>query len=332
MSRRLAACFCIGLVAAMLRVRADDDRIVDQPEQAESQPEQQHLIDLGANFDANLFEQQGNGWVLRGGVNLGNGFNVRGRVRVIANGRLVIGGADAAGERPAESPTRARVRACAEKRLERIDAACTLSEAQRHRLRLAVESDVRRFTAEIDGLRARYAGVQVNLNDQEGQKKWHQFQQDVQQCRQLLRNMLDGDSLFARVLPTTLEAGQLAGVEEEARERRSFRWRVMVAATLVKMDDMLGLTQAQHDVIETALLAHEPGLRVTELTPEQDTTHLQQNLVYLVLSGCDPAPLRKAVSERQWKALALLMNQGKSMRSWIEQQGILDQPAARGQP
>jgi hypothetical protein len=45
-----------------------------------------------------------------------------------------------------------------------------------------------------------------------------------------------------------------------------------------------------------------------------------------VLSGSDPEPLRAAVSERQWRSLALLMNQGKSMRSWIEQQGILDEP------
>ncbi|MFM7414079.1 MAG: hypothetical protein ACKO6E_12870 [Planctomycetota bacterium] len=102
---------------------------------------------------------------------------------------------------------------------------------------------------------------------------------------------------------------------------------MMVAATLARMDDMLGLTQVQHDVIEKALLARDPGLRVAELTPEQDTTHLQQNLVYLVLSECEPSSLRKAVSERQWKSLALLMNQGKSMRSWIEQQGILDQPS-----
>lgn len=325
-TRAAHVCLCAGWLLLAPPLLADDDRVVEQPEPVASQPEQQHLIDLGANFDANLFEQQGNGWVLRGGIQFGNGLNLRGRMRVIANGRLVVGGVDVSGDRPVESPTRASVRLLAEKRLERIAAACSLTADQRRDLGLAAESDIRRFTGEIDALRARYAGVRVNLNDQEGQKKWHQFQQDVQHCRQLLRNMLDGDSLFARVLPTTLEAGQLAGIEEETRQRRSFRWRVMVAATLARMDDMLGLSQAQHDVIEKALMGHDPGLRVAELAPEQDTAHLQQNLVYLVLSECDPAPLRKVVSERQWKSLALLMNQGKSMRSWIEQQGILDQP------
>ena len=63
--------------------------------------------------------------------------------------------------------------------------------------------------------------VQVNLNDQEGQKTWHQFQQDVEQCRRLLRGLFEGDSLFARSLVTTLDAAQLAGIETETRERRA---------------------------------------------------------------------------------------------------------------
>jgi hypothetical protein len=323
--RRLGA---LGLAAIALaavaaaRAAAEDDRVVEEPTAAQAQADQQHLIDLGTNFDANLFEQQGNGWVLRGG----NGIHVQGRVRMIVNGRVVLGGGNAAGgdDRPPESPTHARARAVAAQRLERIDAACELTDRQRLQLRLAVESDIRRFAAAIDAMRAKYAGVQVNLNDQDGQKKWHQFQQDVEQCRRLLRGLFEGDSLFARSLPTTLDAAQLADIETETRERRAFRWRAMVSATLVRLDDMLGLTQEQHDVVERALLARPPALRVDALAPEQDNTHLHQNLVYLVLSGSDPEPLRAAVSERQWRSLALLMNQGKSMRSWIEQQGILD--------
>ena len=326
-SRRLVVVWLGSTVLGTLAcgpTAAEDDRVVEEPTAAQVQADQQHLIDLGANFDANLFEQQGNGWVLRGG----QGIQVQGRVRMMVNGRVVLGGGNAVGadDRPAESPTHARARAVAEQRLERIAAACELTDRQRLQLRLAVESDIRRFAAAIDGMRAKYAGVQVNLNDQEGQKKWHQFQQDVEQCRRLLRGLFEGDSLFARSLPTTLDATQLAEIETETRERRAFRWRAMVSATLVRLDDMLGLSQAQHDVVERALLARQPALRVGTLAPEQDNTHLPQNLVYLVLSGSDPEPLRAAVSERQWRSLALLMNQGKSMRSWIEQQGILDAP------
>jgi hypothetical protein len=98
----------------------------------------------------------------------------------------------------------------------------------------------------------------------------------------------------------------------------------MVVSTLAKMDDMLGLTQDQHDLLERTLLASQPRLRTDELSPEQENAHLQQNLVYMVLAGTESGPLKKATTERQWRTLALLMNQGKSMRSWIEQQGILE--------
>jgi hypothetical protein len=187
-----------------------------------------------------------------------------------------------------------------------------------------MESDIRRFAATVDATRARYAGVRVNLNDPEGQKKWHQFQPDVQECRQLLRRLFDSGSLFAAALPSTLDAAQVARIDAEIKARRAFRWRTMVVSTLAKMDDMLGLTEAQHDLLAKALLANEPPLRIDELSPEQENAHLQLNLVYMVLSGVDAKPLQKATTERQWRTLALLMNQGKSMRSWIEQQGILE--------
>ncbi len=314
-----------ALVAAVLvpvacaTCPAADDRVVEavRPEARQAE-ENQHLIDLGANFDANLFEQQGNGWVLRGG----NGLQVQGRL--VINGRVVVGGGREAA--PAESPTFARARPLAEKRIGRIDDAVGLTPEQRQRLQLAIESDIRRFASEIAEVRSRFAEVRVNLNDQEGQKTWHRFQQEVQRCRQRLRGLFDDGSLFAKVLPATLAPDQLSAIEAEARARRSFRWRAIVAATLVKMDETLGLEEKQHELIERTLLEREPALRVDELSPEQDNAHLQQNLVYMVLASADEAAIRKGVSERQWRTLALLMNQGKAMRSWIEQQGILEGP------
>ena len=318
---------CLWVVALGSSVRGEDDRVLEETAAARTEAEQQqNLIDLGANFDANLFEQQGNGWVLRG-----NNVGLQLQGRLIINGRVVLkpGRPIAAEgeEQPPESPTFARARALAEKRLARIDDACELTAEQRHTLRLAVESDIRRFAAAIDTMRGTYAGVRVNLNDPEGQKKWHQFQQDVQQCRQQLRTLFDSGSLFAGVLPATLDVRQVAAIEAEVTARQSFRWRAMVISTVAKMDDMLGLNQKQHDLIKEALLARAPALRIDELTPEQENAHLQLNLVYMVLSGVDTKGLKAAMSDRQWKTLALLMNQGRSMRSWIEQQGILEPKA-----
>lgn len=324
MMGRLRLVACVAVLLLGVPTWAEDDRVVEEQPAAQPQGEQQHLIDLGSNFDANLFEQGGNGWVLRGNANV-----AMQQAQLFLNGRrIVVPGAAAAEEQPTESPTFVRARQLGDKRLERIAASCDLTDAQRRKLRLAMESDIRRFAATVDATRAKYAGVRVNLNDQEGQKKWQQFQHDVQECRQLLRRLFDSGSLFAATAPSTLDPGQVKAIEAEIAARRSFRWRTMVVSTLLKMDDMLGLTRAQHDLLAEALLSHEPALRLDELSPEQDNAHLQLNLVYMVLSGVDPRPLRKATTERQWRTLGLLMNQGKSMRSWIEQQGILESTGA----
>lgn len=314
-SRVVAASLGASLVGACLVAaaitRADDDRAVEEPAAGPAAVEQQHLIELGANFDANLFEQAGNGWVLRG-----NG------PRVILPGRRSPTDGDV--DQQPESSALRQARALGEKRLTRLDEACRLSEPQRQALRLAMESDIRRFADEVDAIRSRYQGLRINMNDQAGQKQWHQFQQDVQRCRNQLRGLFDDRSLFGRVLAGTLDERQLASVLTESRSRRSFRWRAMVAATLVKMDDTLGLSQRQHESIERALLAREPALRTDDAAAERDDAHLQMNLVYMVLAEADPGPIKAELSDRQWRALAMFMNQGKAMRSWIEQQGVLE--------
>lgn len=306
-ARLIVACLIAGGLA-----RADDDRAVAEPAAGPAAAAQQHMIELGANFDANLFEQAGNGWVLRGDNQL--------RVR------RPVGQAppDADGDQRPESAALRQARMLGEKRLARLDEACQLSEAQRLALRLAMESDIRRFADQVDEVRSRYEGLRINMNDQAGQKQWHQFQQDVQRCRNELRSLFDEGSLFGRVLAGALDERQLASVLTESRARRSFRWRAMVASTLVKMDDALGLSQRQHEAVERVLLAREPALRTDDTAAERDDAHLQMNLVYMVLAEADSGPIKAALSDRQWRALAMFMNQGKAMRSWIEQQGVLE--------
>jgi hypothetical protein len=189
-----------------------------------------------------------------------------------------------------------------------------------------MESDVRRLAEEIEPVRTKYAGVVVNLGDQEGQRKWQEFQQDTQRCRQLFQGLLDEESLFAKVLPTTLDAEQQARLTAEIAARRSYRWRAFVAGTMRKYDDMLGLDQGQYDEIEKLLLEREPPLRV-EGRFNRNAMQAQQMLVFMVLSEVEARRLQSVLSDRQWKVLAQLANQGKAMRSYIEAQGLLEKGA-----
>lgn len=275
---------------------ADDDVVADEDPVAVARD--QNLIDLGANFDANLFEQPGNSWALRSGG--------------AAGGPLPV------------SQALGRARELGLKRIERMEAACALTEPQRTRLLLALESDARRFAAEVDGVRARYAGQQVDLNEPAGQRAWNAFQQDVGKCREKFRSLFDDSGLLSKVLPTVLDERQLACLMAERAARRSFHWRAIVLEAMTKIDDSLGLDQRQHDLIVAELLRREPPLRIEEQPAGHFDANWRRHLVLMVLAEVDAKPIRAAVSERQWKGLAPMLNQGRAMRSAIEAQGFLE--------
>ncbi len=299
------AAVVVALIGAV--VRGEDDRAVDDVPAAFQQLQQQregNRVDLGANFDNNVFHQAGGSFSLNPG-----------------GGRPSQAGGD--GDQVPESPTLKIAGKLADDRLARIEAVCDLNDAQRRKLRLAMESDVRRLAEEIEAARRLYQGVQVNMNDQEGQQKWQQFQQDALRCRRLVLSLFDAESLVAKVLPTTLDSEQYARFAGEIAARRSGRWRGLVTAEMIKFDNLLGLDQRQYDEIEKLLLEREPALRVDGPATSRDP-HAQQLLVWAALSEIDARRLQGIVSGRQWQALAQFANQGKAMQSHIEAQGLLE--------
>jgi hypothetical protein len=307
----------IGIIATGLivagsapAVRAVDDRVDDANDPtAERGRQQANVVDLGANFDANVFDRRTSGFVLQ----------ARLPARVVVRGGVL----ELDGGEHEESPTLERARQQGEVKLERIDRLCGLSEAQRLALHLAIESDIRRVAEDVDATRATYRGMSVNISEPDGRQVWQRFQQDIQRSRRLLQDLFAADSLFAAALASTLDADQYARLEIETRAKRSFRWRAIVADIMLKFDDSLGLTAGQHAAVEAVLLAHEPPLRIDD-GPRQPNAHAEQMLVLLVLSQADQTLLRETVSERQWRSLAMLMNQGKAMKSWLEQQNLLE--------
>ena len=313
MSRRIGiAAAVVGILAAAsaVAVRAVDDRVDDANEGAADRGRQQaNVVDLGANFDANVFDRRTSGFVLQ----------ARMPARVVVRGGVL----ELDGGEHEESPTLERARQQGEAKLERIDRLCGLSEAQRLALHLALESDIRRVAEDVDATRATYRGLSVNISEPDGRQVWQRFQQDIQRSRRLLQDLFAADSLFAAALASTLDADQYTRLETETRAKRSFRWRAIVADIMLKFDDSLGLTAEQHAAVEAVLLAHEPLLRIDD-GPRQSNAHAEQMLVLLVLSQADQKLLRDTVSDRQWRSLAMLMNQGKAMKSWLEQQNMLE--------
>ena len=302
---RLAAAAAVALAA--VAARGEDDGVRAEGAAGERQGEQDgNLVDLEANFDSNVFEQTGAGWVIRH-----NG------------GPFPLGGPRFAGDAEAGSPALVRVRALGRARLERLERACGLSADQHRRLALALEADIRRCVVEIEEVRRSYAGVTVNMREREGQQTWSRFQQDAQRCRRRLMTLFDEHSLFAESLATVLDDRQQAVFAAELAARRSFHWKSLVATAMLRLDDTLALTQDQHAAIERLLLEQEPLLRL-DAPARQRNEQAEQMLVFMVLAEADHKPLKAVVDEERWKTLLTLLNQGRSMRSWIEGQGLLD--------
>lgn len=314
MRRGLVAAAAVGwLMACSPVVRGEDDRAVDEVPGV-GQQQEANWIDLGANFDTNVFQQQG-------------GFSLlQGRRR----GQQPRPGTPApespSGGAP-ESPTLPRVRKLGEERLARIDADCGLSEAQRRKLVFAMESDIRRLAEEIDVERRKYQGPEVNFADQSGQQKWQQFQEDVQRCRNRLLSIFDANSLLTKVLATTLEPGQLARLTAETDARRTALWKSLVAVGLLKFDDIMGLDQKQYAELERLLLEKQPPLRIEGFASGHIQQHFQQMLVWMVLAEVDSQQLRAGLSARQAALIAQFAAQGKAMRSHVEAQGFLEKAA-----
>lgn len=299
---RIAVAAAVALVASPAASRGEDDVVRDEVPGQPADDQDGNRIDLGANFDANLFEQSG-------------GFAVR-------VGRMA-GRGGAAGA--AEALLTARMRAVGEARLDRVDRTCTLDAGQRRKLELAIESDVRRCVREIDESRRTYAGKEVNLRDREGQHQWNVFQQDVQRCRRRLATLFDETSLFAEALTTVLDEGQLAALASEVAARRSFRWRALVARSMVRLDEALALSQEQYAEVERLLLGKEPPLRIDGVTRPR-SHQAEQMLVFMVLAEVDQQALKAAVGDAGWKKVVTFANQGRQMRSWIQGQDLLESP------
>jgi hypothetical protein len=297
---RRAAGLAVAAALVAAGPRADDDVVRDVGAAGEELAEQDgNRVDLGANFDANVFEQPEGGWVLREGAAAVPPLNGPG------------------------SPALVRARVGGRARLEQVERVCELSQGQRRKLEMAIEVDIRRGVAEIEEIRRGYAGVIINMRTREGQQRWGRFQQDVQRCRRRLLTLFEEGSLYAESLATVLDERQAAALAAETAARRSFRWKSLVTSVMLRLDDMLALTQDEHDAIERLLVEREPPLRLDPPNGQRNE-QAEQMLVYSMLAEVNQKALRAVVGEERWKTVQTLANQGRSMRSWIEGQGLLE--------
>ena len=301
----------IALVACCGGVRADDVAVEGKPPAA-NQPRVQVVggdvgTDLGQIFDAQVF---------------GGGMHP-----------MVMGGEVEQPDQsqPAEGTLGrlAAVRRCAEARIATVDRIVGLSGKQRKKLDVAMQSDLRRLAETIDEVRSRYLGQKVKPDpqtggyDAAGQQKFTQVHEDAARCRQLLQAATGPDSLLAKVLPGTLDDAQAATYTEVMGGRRACRWKAIVAAGLAGLDDTLGLTQKQHDEVESLLMADVPPLMDDLQAAAGQPLAIPPTITFVAARLADLGDGKLLMlDERQRGAIA--QYRGMGLEANLVQQGVLE--------
>lgn len=271
--------------------RGEDDEVREEVVDGPRENKYFNEVDLGALFDSQM----------AAGLNVGGPGDEAGPQGLAAHLRLVGAG-----------------------RIARMDRACDLNDEQLRKLQLAIESDIRRCVAEIGETRSRYLGVKTTLQpDKQAQQLWGRANQEAQRCKRLWKRVFDEDSLFTESLATVLDERQRSIFTADLTDRRSFRWQALVTRAMFILDDMLALTQEQHDEVERMLLEKEPPLRL-DGSPGYNNEQVEQFLVFKVLAEVDQAALEAAVGADRYEQLAMLANQGRSMGSLIQREGLLE--------
>jgi hypothetical protein len=154
------------------------------------------------------------------------------------------------------------VRQQAEARIAAVDRIVGLSEKQRKKLQFAMESDLRRLADSIAEVRRKYVGRTFTMDgvglDEASRKAMQEAQEDAGHCRDLIRQACGAESLLAKAIPGALDDAQAKRYASVMDGRHSCRWRATVGIGLSQLDNVVGLTQHQHDVVTAALLASPP--------------------------------------------------------------------------
>jgi hypothetical protein len=202
-----------------------------------------------------------------------------------------------------------RCQAVLELRINAIDRVCTLSDAQKAKLRLAASGDIKRFCDDYEQLRQKY------LSTKHDQSDVNRIFTAIQPLRQQWQNgILSQQSLFQKVFTSTLQPDQIALCRDDETSREKARYQAKIKLAIVSLDNTLVLTDAQRQELEKLLLA-------TPLPKK-----FGANDFYYVMWQATSLPeekLQSLLDAHQKKIFRQISDHMKSYKAMLEQQGVM---------
>jgi hypothetical protein len=195
--------------------------------------------------------------------------------------------------------------------IQDLDRACTLTDAQKQKLRLAGRGDICRFFASYEGVKQK--GESLDPEDQNVRV----ILRDANSLRATFdRGLFHEDSLLYKSLPNTLTAEQLARYDARARERRASHHRASAEEALrMLLQRGISLRDAQR----RELL----DLMAKEIKPSRRASRHDQYRVLIQLGRLPEDKLKPLFDDAQWNALRQQLAQFKALEPQLIKVGML---------
>jgi hypothetical protein len=199
--------------------------------------------------------------------------------------------------------------------IHEIDRRCTLTEAQKTKLLLAGQGDIKRFYDRVAEAKKTFDRLKNDRN------KIGEVFQEIQPLQARINAGIFGDgAFFAKCVAKTLTTAQVDEYTRATRERRAYRYRAKVELTVAMLDDAVGLTADQR--------ARLVDLIVDQTTPPRIFGQNDTHYVIYQVSLLPEDKLKAILDAAQWRAARRLVQNARGMEAVFRNLGMLDEPVA----
>jgi hypothetical protein len=194
--------------------------------------------------------------------------------------------------------------------VQNVGRACELSAAQREKLQMAAECDLKRTSRAIDELREKFRQAGQD------QETYSRLITEGSTMQMSLQSGIYGESsLFQKVLRQTLNPEQSLRYERQERERRKFRYEAKIELVMSNLEGSISLTADQRRRLVKLL--------VDETEPPKKFGPYDTYVVFWQLGKLGEAKLKPILDESQRKSLKVLLGRYRGMEQMLQSQGYL---------
>jgi hypothetical protein len=193
-------------------------------------------------------------------------------------------------------------------RIDDLDRACSVTDAQKKKLKLAGLGDMKRYFDRVEDLKRKY----VRNANAPNNNIW----QEMQPLQMELNTGFFGeDSIFVKAIKKTLNDEQVKRYDGLMQRRGVERRRTTVEWFVVHIDKALGLSEEERGRLVELLVSETPP---PNRYGQGDFWYLMYQMTLL-----PEDKIKAIVDEPQWRLLSRQFMQARGMEPWLRSNGII---------